>query len=167
MSALMARDRTVHNDITSDVTSPLRMRRGEVLLGVERRRKWPDDKRIAIVAEALEPGAVISQVARRHDLYPSQLFGWMKQYRSDAMALRSAKAVVASPAFVPAMLDLAASVTPSERPFSSGSTAAVEKPCGSEIGTIEITIGSATVRIQGAADAKTLAVVLKALRSLT
>jgi transposase-like protein len=46
----------------------LTVRRGEVLIGVERRRKWLDETRIAIVAEALEPG--VSHVARRHDLNP-------------------------------------------------------------------------------------------------
>jgi hypothetical protein len=35
-----------------------------------------------------------------------------------------------------------------------------------DVGTIEISVGAATVRIRGVADAKTLAVVLKALRSL-
>ena len=35
-----------------------------------------------------------------------------------------------------------------------------------DAGTIEISIGVAKVRIHGAADAKTLAVVLKALRAL-
>ena len=34
-------------------------------------------------------------------------------------------------------------------------------------GTIEISVGATTVRIRGAADAKTLAVVLKALRAIS
>jgi hypothetical protein len=36
---------------------------------------------------------------------------------------------------------------------------------GSDPASIEISIGSATVRIRGPADAKTLAIVLKALRA--
>ncbi len=154
----MSRDRTIHNDVVSDVTWPPKVRRGEVLPGVERRRKWTDNARIAIVAEALEPGVVVSHVARRHDLNPSQLFGWLNQYRTEAMALRAAKSVVAAPAFVPAILDLTAAAT-SEGPTATASRNASEPP------SIEISIGGATVRIQGAVDIKTLAVVLKALRS--
>jgi hypothetical protein len=36
-----------------------------------------------------------------------------------------------------------------------------------EPGTIEISVGATTVRIRGAADAKTLAVVLKVLRAIS
>ena len=36
-----------------------------MLNGIERRRRWPDETKIAIVAEALGPGVVISDVARQ------------------------------------------------------------------------------------------------------
>lgn len=61
----MARDRYVDSDDYNDVTSAVRPRRIEVLSGRERRRKWSDEAKIAIVAEALAPGAVVSEVARR------------------------------------------------------------------------------------------------------
>ena len=152
----MARDRTIHNDVVSDVTTPVRLRRGEVL-GVERRRKWPDETRISIMAEALEPGAVISHVARRHDINPSQLFGWLKQYRDEARGLRSAQSIVDTPTFAAAVLDVGASA----KTEATAAAQAVAEPA-----TIEISIGAATVRIRGAADARTLAIVLKALRAL-
>jgi transposase len=152
----MARDRTIHSNVVSDVTSPVRVRRGEVL-GVERRRQWPDAERIAIVAEALEPGVVVSHVARRHDVNPSQLFGWLKRYRTEALALRSAAVTTDMPTFAPVMIEALA--TP-----SSATTATVSV---AEPPSIEISIGATTVRIRGAADAKTLAAVLKALRALT
>ena len=155
----MARDRTIHNDVVSDVASAQRVRRGEVLVGVERRRRWPDETRIAIVAEALQPGTVVSHVARRHDLNPSQLFGWLKQYRTEAMALRAAAPAGSSPAFVPAVVDLSASV-------DTDATAAVPAHTTmSDHATIEITVGGAVVRIRGAVDSRTLAV-LKALKVL-
>ena len=157
----MARDRTIHNDVVSDVASSARVRRGEVLIGVERRRKWSDEMRIAIVAEALEPGVVVSQVARRHDLNPSQLFGWLKHYRAEVMALRSAKLAASAPAFVPAMLDVTDVATPQVPIIAAGATVSTAAP-----GLIEISIGATTIRVHGAADAKTLAVVLKALRAL-
>ena len=75
--------------------------------GVERRRKWPDETKIAIVAEVIKPGMVISDVARRHDVNPSQLFGWVRQFRAEALASRSERAAPEVPPFVPAILDVA------------------------------------------------------------
>jgi transposase-like protein len=66
----MARARYDHNDDHSDVTTLVRPRRVEVLTGPERRRKWPDETKIAIVAEALADGVVVSDIARRHDIQP-------------------------------------------------------------------------------------------------
>ena len=36
------------------------------VLGVERRRRWSKDEKARIVEETLAPGAVVSEVARRH-----------------------------------------------------------------------------------------------------
>lgn len=154
----MARDRTIHSDVVSDVASPQRVKRGEVLFGVERRRKWSDEMRLSIVAEALEPGAIVSHVARRHDLNPSQLFGWVKQYRIEAEALTEARRTPSAPMFAPVMVD-----TPPVLPTTESGTIETGP---TEAGTIEIRSGTTTVRIRGAADAKTLSIVLKALRSL-
>src|SRR5262245_17068608 len=69
------------NDVISDDTNPERARRGEVLAGPERRRKWALKEKLAIVAESFEEGAVVSHVAQRHGLSPQQLFGWRRQIR--------------------------------------------------------------------------------------
>jgi transposase len=127
----------------------MRSRRVEVLTGPERRRKWSDEIKIAIVAEALADGVVISDVARRHDITPSQLFGWMRQFREAALATIAPP----PPMFAPAVVD--ALVAMPSPPLSA------EPPA-----EIEISVGVATVRIRGAVDAKTLAAVLKALRVL-
>lgn len=146
----MARDRYDHNDDHIDVTTPVRSpRRVEVLSGPERRRRWSDETKIAIVAEALADGVVVSDVARRHDLTPSQLFGWMRQFRDAALAKI---APAEPPMFAPAVIEVAPATsalppTPAEPPAE-----------------IEISVGTATVRIRGAVDGKTLAAVLKALR---
>lgn len=152
----MRSDRDNHSDVHNDVSKPVQPRRIEVINGVERRRKWADERKIAIVAEALEAGVVISDVARRHDVNPSQLFGWMKQFRDEAMALRSERAAAEPPPVVPAVLD--AAPTPVIAPERA--------PVLRELAAIEISIGLATVRIQGVVDAKALAVVLKALKVL-
>ena len=148
-------DRDDHSDVHNDVSNPVRPRRIEVLNGVERRRKWANETKIGIVAEALEAGVVISDVARRHDVNPSQLFGWVRQFRAEALALRSEQAPADAPAFVPAILDVA--------PVAS---TAPRAPCR-ETATIEISIGPATVRVRGIVDGKSLATVLKALKVLT
>ena len=145
----MARDRYDNNDDDSDVTTAVRPRRVEVLTGPERRRKWPDEVKIAIVAEALVKGVVVSEVARRHDIAPSQLFGWMRRFRPEAVT-----ASVDPPTFAPVALDLA----PVMHPVA---TLPPERPVA-----IEISVGFATVRIRGAIDTRSLAAVLKALKVL-
>jgi transposase len=139
----------------SDETSPVRPRRVEVFTEPERRRDWSDETKIAIVAESLTPGANISGVARRHGINPQQLFGWRKRFRGEATALIEHPQETAL-AFAPAVLDVPAMKTPSPPPALSSSPE----------GTIEVSVGPATVRIRGAADPKTLAVVFKALRAL-
>ncbi|KAB2855577.1 MAG: transposase [Bauldia sp.] len=143
----MSRDRYDH----SDVTTPVRPRRVEVLTGPERRRRWSDETKIAIVAEALTGGVVVSDVARRHDITPSQLFGWMRQFRDAAL---STMTPAEPPMFAPAVVDVA--------PTMSGPSSAPAEPPAA----IEISVGAATVRIRGAVDGKMLAAVLKALRVL-
>ncbi|MHB0668107.1 transposase [Roseomonas mucosa] len=39
----------------------------EIITGVERRR-WRDEDKLRVLAEAEEPGARTSEVARRHDI---------------------------------------------------------------------------------------------------
>lgn len=55
---------------------PDEVRRFEVITGVLGRRRWTPVDRARIIAETLEPGAVVSQVARRYGLRPQQLFTW-------------------------------------------------------------------------------------------
>ena len=42
-----------------------------MISGIARRRDWPDDFEAQLVAESLEDGAVISDVARRHGVVAS------------------------------------------------------------------------------------------------
>jgi transposase len=139
---------------TSDDTKARRPRRVEVFTGPERRRDWPDERKIAIVAESLSPGVNASALARSHDINPQQLFGWRRRFRAEAEVLiASARAQPAPLCFAPVHVE-PPTAGPSEPLVSSGDNA------------IEIAIGSATVRIRGAADLKTLALVFKALKVL-
>lgn len=55
-----------------------------VLTGVLRRRRWSEEEKRALVAEAFAPGAVIADVARRADINSGQLYRWRKEFRATA-----------------------------------------------------------------------------------
>ena len=94
---------------------------------------------------------MVSEVARRHDIAPSQLFGWMRRFRPEAEAV---SASVDPPTFVPVALDVAPVMHP------------VPTLSPEPLAAIEISVGIATVRIRGAVDTRSLAAVLKALKVL-
>jgi transposase len=51
----------------------------EVITSVQRRRRWSRAEKERIVAAAIEPGAVASEVARAAGIHASQLFRWRQQ----------------------------------------------------------------------------------------
>lgn len=51
----------------------------EVITSVERRRSWSTAEKERIVAAAMEPGVVASEVARAAGIHTSQLFRWRQQ----------------------------------------------------------------------------------------
>lgn len=53
----------------------------EIIGGVERRRRWSVEEKLAIPAEADLAGATVSGTARRHDLHPNQVFKWRRDAR--------------------------------------------------------------------------------------
>ena len=53
--------------------------RVEVLVGVQRRRRYTAEQKMAFVQEATQPGMTISYVARRHGIAPSLIFGWRRR----------------------------------------------------------------------------------------
>ena len=50
--------------------------RVEVFAGIQRRRRYTAEQKMAFVQEATQPGMTISYVARRHGIAPSLIFGW-------------------------------------------------------------------------------------------
>lgn len=56
------------------------MARIEIMSGTERRRRWSDEAKLRILAEADEPGARIGDVARRHDIHPGQIRLWRQSF---------------------------------------------------------------------------------------
>jgi transposase len=133
---------------------PEPVRRLEVITGTGRRRRFSEDYKAGIVEETLVPGAVVSDVARRHGLTPQQLFGWRRQARQPAAGTDTE-----TPRFVPAVV----SAPLPERAVRGGRrkrTRQVDRTSGS----IEVEIEGVTVRIGRGAEAKTVAAVLRALK---
>ena len=57
----------------------------EVITSVERRRRWSTVEKQQLVAASLEPGAGVSTIAREAGIHPSQLYGWRRQVRAQAL----------------------------------------------------------------------------------
>jgi transposase len=78
----------------------------EVITSVQRRRRWAISEKERIVAAALEPGAVASEVARAAGIHVSQLFRWRQQLCGAERAAApgfAPVAVVAEPSAGPAL----------------------------------------------------------------
>ena len=117
------------------------VRRVEVITGTGRRRRWSVDDKARIIAETLAPGAVTSEVARRHGMSPQQIFGWRREAKR-----RSGSGASCAPGFAPVVLE-----TPATRAPPAGRT------------VIEIIVGSVVARVPLGADGATLTrVALKA-----
>jgi len=58
--------------------------RGEVL-GVERRRRWNDDDKLAIVSSVGIDGATVTHVAHRHDVTRQQIYRWRHELKKKGL----------------------------------------------------------------------------------
>ena len=107
------------------------VRRHAEVTGVVRRRRWSDEEKGRIVAEAIAPGAVIADVARQHDLARQHLSNWIRAAKDGQFALPADE----MPAFVPVVSVKSA----------RANKAAHERRSA----TIEIVIGAIKVRVPG------------------
>ena len=74
-----------------------------VFSGPERRRRWSDEGRGRILAEAFAPGACAAEVARRHDVSTGLLYTWRKKLGGDFAGTGFAEALVGDTPELPAM----------------------------------------------------------------
>jgi transposase len=135
----------------------------ELITGERRRRHWTAEEKAAILAESCQPGASISDVARRHGLNRNLLGTW----RREARAGRSER----QPPFVPVRVLDECATTPAlpcacSRQSSTPHAAPTTERAGAQqtAGCIDIEIGDARVRISGLVDSAALRQVLKQLR---
>jgi transposase len=120
--------------------------RVEIRSGVGRRRRWSDAEKGRIVAESLAAGAVVSEVARRHEISPQHLFAWRKAARAGQLTLPADGAAM----FVPVML-------------------AAREPVAAQPLAPSITIETAgvVVRAECGVDVDWLAAVLRVVKTLS
>jgi len=124
------------------------MARVEVFTGPERRRRWSEEQKRAIVAASFAPGAVVSEVARRAAISAGQIYRWRQELRAAARG------------FAPVLI-----APPTE---DAGVSANPVKDAQRAEPTIEVefaAVGKVRVRIPGSVPAELAATVLKVLAS--
>lgn len=115
-------------------------RRGrvEVLGGPPKRRRYSTQEKAALVAASLEPGVLVSDLARRRGMHPQVLYAWRRLAREGKLALPAE----AMPMFASVMAMDDAS--PIERPPSCA--APTPGPAGGEVlvelGALRLRIGA-------------------------
>jgi transposase len=127
--------------------------RVEIRTGVERRRRWTAEEKGRIVAEAVGPGMVLAEVARRHALAPQHLSNWIRAAKDGHFALPAGDGDRSEAAFVPV-------VSLGSRADGGGRPAAKPMPAA-----IEIELSGAVVRVKRGADPRLVSAVLRALRA--
>src|SRR5215207_5430997 len=122
---------------------PRPVRRLEVITGAGGRRRWTSDEKARILEEAMAPGAVVSEVARRNGMSPQHLFTWLRQAKREADNHPLA--------FTPVVV----------APDVPQAT-----PADSREAVIELAVEGAVIRVPRGVDGATLALVLQTLKSL-
>ncbi|MER8823057.1 transposase [Mesorhizobium sp. M0991] len=128
-------------------------RRFEVINGAGGRRHWSVDDKARIIAETLEPNAVVSEVARRYGLRPQQVFAWRREARKQVASVQQD-----SPAFVPA-------VVTAPEPVARHPPKQRKRQATRDAGMIELEIDGVAMRVGRGADTKTVAAVIRALKA--
>jgi transposase len=72
--------------------------RQQVLIGVERRRRWSDEQKLRVLSEVGIGGASVAEVARRHDVTRQHIYQWRSEMR------RRCEAPSAPATFLPVQL---------------------------------------------------------------
>ncbi len=154
----MERDEPGAMSGSGDGASSEPFRRYEVYTGVGRRRSFSTEEKLALVAR-MAVSDNISELARRHDLRPSQLFTWRRELRYAAEAAQGTVRTLPEPVFVPAIVEPEQAVgtvpVPKRKRAQRSRSAAA----------IELVIDGVAVKIARGADAGVIAAVIDALKT--
>ncbi len=117
------------------------------------RPNYDREFRRRLAAAACEPGVSVAKLARDNGINANMLFTWRSRYRAQLQAETTPLIPVA-----------VVHETPPARVAMSAQASGVDHRTPRN-GTIEIRIGSALVKVDGAVDAETLRLVLGSLQS--
>ncbi len=129
----------------------------------QRRRRFSVEQKLAILTEAMAPGANLSEVARRHGLLPAQVYKWRRLAELGVIGVPGASEL---PSFV--AVEIAKDVPPRPAPFPENKPGAVNdaprRRRRTKAGLIEIELaGGRRVRVDRDVDAAALARVIEVL----
>ena len=124
--------------------------RGAVASGSVRRRRWSAAEKAAVIRETLVPGARVSDVARRWQVDPQQIYRWRhNEGVTQRRTMRWSNA--AEPVFVPIVTEA--------MPADETAPVALASP------VIEVRLADAVVRVVSGLDDAQLTAVLRAVRA--
>lgn len=128
-------------------------RSGGVDVSAAGRRRWPDDLKARIVAETLEPGVTVRDVAERYGVGANRISEWRRLAKDSKLTLPAA---VEAAEFAPLLL------CDEQLPLSSSKTTPA-----ADIPLIEIAIGKIMIRLDGSTPAARIAEIVRAMGSPT
>jgi transposase len=132
----------------------------EVITGRERRRRWSDEEKLRLVAEACRPGNSVSQIARQRGISASQLFGWRRQMLAKGLITDNRSEVSAAPAMTFAAVAVAKEPAPPDIEQEARRGKATRTS-----GLIEIALkGGDRVRVEGCTDPGLVVRIVSVLR---
>ncbi|HTR64882.1 MAG TPA: transposase [Terriglobales bacterium] len=74
---------------------------GEVMPGLERRRRWSLEEKLRILAQSVAPGSFPTLTCKLHGISSGQLYTWRKQFRSGELTGFVPVSVAPEPAALP------------------------------------------------------------------
>ncbi len=132
----------------------------EISTGGQQRRSWRLEDKLRTVAEAEQPGAVLSAVARQHAISRNQLRQWRDQARRGALT-----APALGPAFMPVQV-AAPPLGPAAATSAAAPSGARPEEAAATSGRIEVVLADGTlIRAEAGVSVAALRRVVAALRA--
>ena len=120
----------------------------EVITSVQRRRRWSRAEKERIVAAAIEPGAVASEVARAAGIHTSQLFRWRQELCRSALSGPENAVGFSAVTIAPGPSEPTGSGMPALPPLAASSVVEIEFASGARMriaGAVDPSVASAMI----------------------